>query len=80
MKSLADLSTVEEVDDFIDNQICRHMPGLRARAESHEWIAEERAGDPKLDAVYKALERRAQLAKRVETTFCDSGGVLNPCV
>lgn len=62
MESLSELRTVAEADEFIDNQICRHMPGLRARAESREWSTEERAADMKLDAVLNALERRAELA------------------
>jgi len=61
MKSLSELSTVQEVDAFIDEQICRYLPGLRKKAESREWTAGERAADAKLDAVCKALERRNEL-------------------
>jgi len=63
MKSLIEMCTAAEVDAFVDGQICRHLPALRAKAESREWSAAERAADPKLDAVCKALERRAQLQK-----------------
>jgi len=62
MLSLTDLSTVEEVDDFIDYEICRYLPGFRTEVESRAWTAEERSKNPKLNAVLNALARRAELS------------------
>ena len=68
MQNLSDLSTVQEVDDFINEQICRDLPPkFRARIEAGECTAEERAADPKIDAVCKALGRRTELEQEVHT-------------
>lgn len=60
MKELSAMYTVAEVETLID-EICRHLPELRAKAESGTWTTEERATNSKLDAVCKALERRTVL-------------------
>jgi len=60
MKDISELYTPAEVDARID-EICRNMPGLRAKVESGDYTAAERASDPKVDAVCRALERRAEL-------------------
>ena len=56
--------TPEEVDEFIDREICRHDPELRARAESRPWTEEELAAEPKVAAVLRALKRRAELVAK----------------
>lgn len=61
INDLSQLYTVKEVDDFIDHEICRDCPEIRTRAEGGRWTVEERAANSKLDAVCKALERRAEL-------------------
>jgi len=66
MRELSGLSTVQEVDAFIDLEICRNLPlGFRTQVEAGNWSAEERSANPKLDAVCKALERRAELQREV---------------
>lgn len=64
MRELSEMTLPSEVDAFID-EICRNMPPgwFHARAEAGSWTSKERAADPKLDAVCKALERRAKLEK-----------------
>ena len=61
MKELREMQTVEEVDDLI-GEIGRDMPGLRYYAEAGKFSAKDRAESPKLDAMCKALERRAEIA------------------
>ena len=75
MHPLSDLSTVQEVNDLID-EIYRNMPPeFRARVEMGHWGAAQRAEEPKLDAVCKALERRAQLlAEEGVPVFSMTGG------
>ncbi len=69
MRELSQMLTVEEVDEFIE-EICRNSPPeLLARAESRKWNTEERTADAKLDAVCKALERRAELASEPVIIF-----------
>lgn len=65
MNDLSKLETVSAVDDFIDHEICRNTSELRAKAESGDWTDEERVANPKLDAVLKALEWRAELQRGV---------------
>lgn len=77
MIDIFQLYTLEQVDDFIDYEICRNLPGLRAKAESSKWTATERATNPKLDAVLKALERRAELLEEVRSGIRGSDGHLN---
>lgn len=76
MKNLSELYIVKDVDDSID-QMCLHCPGLRARAMSGEVTATERASEPKLDAVLKAFERRAELQEEVRMGIRDPDGNLN---
>ena len=81
MKNLEDLFTVRQVDEFID-EICRNLSpdacvALRARAEASNMTSTERAKEPKLDAVCKALERRVELQKEVRESIRDLDGHVN---
>ena len=77
MQKLSELYTLDAVDDLID-EICRNMPpGFRRIVDSGTWSPEERARDMKIDAVCKALERRAQLEEEIRSGFRDPSGVLN---
>lgn len=78
MQNLKDLFTIKDVDDFIDYQICRYLPLLRAKVESRcDWSTAERAADSKLDAVCRALERRAELECEIRSGFRAPDGNLN---
>ena len=76
MKTLPEHYTVAEVDDLI-SEIERHTPGLRQRAESGECTAAKRAGDMKLDAMCRALERRAELQNEIQSGLRSPDGSLN---
>jgi hypothetical protein len=61
MKSPRECKTLKEIDDLIE-ETGRHMPQLEAEARSRNWSAAERAANFKIDAMCRALERRAELA------------------
>lgn len=71
MKDPKALYTVAEADALIE-EIGRHVLGLEGRVESRTWTAEERATDPKFDAMCGALERRAELEAEIK------GGIRSP--
>lgn len=66
--NLSELNSVEEVDAFIDQQICRDLPMLRADFEAGKYTPADCQESPKLDALRKALERRAELLREVATS------------
>lgn len=77
MKELHELHTLREVDALID-EIGRHLWfDLQARAKSRQWSPEERTVNPKLDAMLKALERRAELETEIKTGLRSPTGELD---
>lgn len=76
MRGLAEIYTVEDIDAFIE-EIGRNDFNLLARAEARSYSAAERAADPKLDAMLKALERRAELTEEIGSGRRSPDGTLN---
>lgn len=76
MLTLDRLYTPQAVDDFINNQICRDMPNLRAQVEANPPTEDERKANIKVDAVCNALKRREQLVEEIRTgRRCQNGEV-----
>ncbi len=76
MKDLSQIYTIAEAEAFIE-MVGRNQSGLRERAESRAWTAAERAAEPKLDAMCKALERLKELQDEIRTGFRSPDGILN---
>ena len=76
MKTLGEMYTPKEVDQFIKTLIDDHQPGLRERVEAGKYTPEELATDLKVEAMYNALKRRAQLEDEIHNGTRSPSGEL----
>lgn len=80
MYTLSELLTPQEVDAFIDQDVCRNMPtGFRLEWEA-KWPDQITAADRtnmKVDALCHALARRDELRARVTAPMQPAGEVMH---
>lgn len=80
MHTLDQLFTPEDVDTFIDQEVCRNMPpGFRLEWEAKwpEHITTADRTSVKVDALCRALARRDELRAEIASHMRSSDGILN---